>query len=64
MHSVLYTRFYGLQLMNKLASSNKNTRIYSYKEPVDVIHKLKKKEFVKFIKSILNFNDMKVIYQM
>jgi predicted Zn-dependent peptidase len=59
-----YTRFYGLQLMNKLSSSNKNTRIYSYKETVNVIDNLKKKEFVTFIKSILNFNDMKVIYQM
>lgn len=59
-----YTRFYGLQLMNNLASSNKNTRIFSYKETVEVIDKLKKKEFVKFIKSILNFDDMKVIYQM
>ena len=59
-----YTRFYGLQLMNKLTSLNNSTRIYSYLETMEIIDKLTKKEFVKFIKTVLNFNDMKIVYQL
>ena len=59
-----YTRFYGLQLMNKLASLNNSTKIYSYSETMEIIDKLTKKEFVKFIKTVLNFKDMKIIYQL
>lgn len=58
-----YTRFFGIQLMNQLDSLNKDTKIYTYDEIVKFINKITKKDFIKFIKNILDFDNMKIVYQ-
>jgi predicted Zn-dependent peptidase len=58
-----YTRFYGSQLMNQLHDLDGMTKIYTYEEIANLIAKLKKNEFIDFIKNILNFRNMKVVYQ-
>lgn len=58
-----YTRFYGTQLMNKLDSLNKNTKIYTPEEVVSFIKNISKKDFVKFINHVLNFDNLKIVYQ-
>jgi|TARA_R110002074_G_scaffold284343_3_gene456100 predicted Zn-dependent peptidase len=58
-----YTRFFGIQLMNQLDTLDKDTKIYTYDEIVEFINNLTKKDFVKFIKKILDFDNMKIVYQ-
>ena len=59
-----YTRFYGIQLMNKLCLKNENIKIYTHNEKLEVIKKITKSQMSTFIKSILDFDNLKVIYQM
>ena len=49
--------------MNQLDSLNKDTKIYTYDEIVKFINKITKKDFIKFIKNILDFDNMKIVYQ-
>ena len=59
-----YTRFYGIQLMNKLCLKNENIKIYTHNEKLEMIKKITKSQMSTFIKSILDFDNLKVIYQM
>ena len=58
-----YTRFYGEQLLNQIENTDKHIKIYSYEDMVKIINKFTKKEFCLFAKKILNFKNMKVVYQ-
>jgi predicted Zn-dependent peptidase len=49
--------------MNKLDSLNKNTKIYTPEEVVSFIKNISKKDFVKFINHVLNFDNLKIVYQ-
>jgi predicted Zn-dependent peptidase len=58
-----YTHFYGSQLMNQLETLNSKTKIYTYEEVANLITKITKREFVEFVSKIINFADMKIVYQ-
>ena len=58
-----YTDFYGTQLMNQLQILDKHTKIYTYEEVANLITHLTKKQFITFVNDVLNFENMKIIYQ-
>jgi len=58
-----YTDFYGTQLLNQLEVLDHKSKIYTYEEVANLITHLTKKEFVEFVKHILDFSNMKFIYQ-
>jgi zinc protease len=58
-----YTDFYGTQLMNQLQILDKNAKIYTYEEVANLITHLTKKQFITFVNDVLNFENMKIIYQ-
>ena len=55
--------FYGQQYINQLYNVNENPTILSFKEVADQILKIKKINFVMFIKRLLIFSNMKIAYQ-
>ena len=52
------------KLMNKLCLKNENIKIYTHNEKLEMIKKITKSQMSTFIKSILDFDNLKVIYQM
>ena len=55
--------FYGQQYINQLYNVNEEPTILSFKEVADQILKIKKINFVMFIKRLLIFSNMKIAYQ-
>ena len=61
--NAFYTKFYGSQLMNQLETLDGKTKLYTYEEVANLITNINKAEFISFVKRIINFNDLKLIYQ-
>lgn len=55
--------FYGQQYINQLYNVNETPTVLSFKEVADQILKIKKINFVMFIKRLLIFSNMKIAYQ-
>ena len=46
-----------------LSNAQTKTKIYTYEEVANLITKMTKREFVDFVVKIINFEDMKIVYQ-
>ena len=55
--------FYGEQYINQLYNAESKPKILSFNQVADSIKKVKKFEFVAFIKKLLIFSNMKLAYQ-
>jgi len=58
-----YTDFYGTQLLNQLEVIEHKSKIYTYEEVANLITNLTKSQFITFVKHILDFSNMKLVYQ-
>ena len=58
-----YTDFYGTQLLNQIEVLDQKSTIYTYEEVANLITNLTKQQFVTFVKHILDFSNMKLVYQ-
>lgn len=59
---IYFNEHYGEQYINQIYNLD-NANIYSHKEIINIIEKVNKKSFVDYVKKILIFDNLKIVYQ-
>ena len=61
-NTINYSEHYGEQYINQIYNLN-DIKIYSHTEIINIIKMVDKKKFIEFVKRVLNFDNLKIVYE-